>query len=154
MNISRASDYAIRGLVYMAKKPEGTVCFVKDIAKNTASPASFMSKIFQTLAKSGLVHSYIGTKGGFTFNVKPENITVKMVIEVIDGPIVLNRCTVDKSSCGNVGNCDVHFMWVNIQKVLTKALSSYTIADFSGMENRRKEYEKWTNFLFRSTSCE
>ena len=150
MNISRASDYAIRGLVYMAKKPAGTVCFVKDIAKNTNSPASFMSKIFQTLAKSGIVHSFIGTKGGFTFNIQPENITIKMVVEIIDGPIVLNRCVIDKSSCRNVDNCDVHFMWLNIQKVLTKALSSYSIADFSGLEVRRKEFEKWADFLFRS----
>ena len=149
MNISRASDYAIRGLVYMAKKPAGTVCFVKDIAKNTNSPASFMSKIFQTLAKSGIVHSFIGTKGGFTFSIQPENITIKMVVEIIDGPIVLNRCVIDKSSCRNVDNCDVHFMWLNIQKVLTKALSSYSIADFSGLEVRRKEFEKWADFLFR-----
>ena len=131
MNISRASDYAIRGLVYMAKKPAGTVCFVKDIAKNTNSPTPFMSKIFQTLAKSGLVHSFIGTKGGFTFNARPENITIKMIIEIIDGPVILNRCVINKSSCQNVGNCDVHFMWIDIQKMFSKALSSYSIADFA-----------------------
>ncbi len=138
MNISKASDYAIRGLVYMAKKPVGTVCFVKDIAKNTNSPSSFMSKIFQALAKSGLVNSFIGTKGGFTFNVKPENITIKMIVEIIDGPIVLNRCVVDKSSCQNAGNCDVHFMWLDIQKMLTKALSSYSIADFTNNTFKNK----------------
>ena len=131
MNISRASDYAIRGLVYMAKQPAGTVCYVKDIAKNTNSPASFMSKIFQTLAKSGIIDSFIGTKGGFTFNSRPEDITIKKVVEIIDGPIVLNRCVVNKSSCQNAGNCDVHFMWADIQKMLTKALSSYSIADFA-----------------------
>ena len=146
MNISRASDYAIRGLVYMAKKPAGTVCFVKDIAKNTNSPASFMSKIFQTLAKSGLVHSFIGTKGGFTFNAQPENITIKMIVEIIDGPIVLNRCVVNKSSCQNIGNCDVHFMWLDIQKMLTKALSSYSIADFANDAFRDKLSESGLNF--------
>lgn len=142
MNISRASDYAIRGLIYMAKKPEGAVCYVKDIAKNTNSPASFMSKIFQSLAKSGLVQSYIGTKGGFTFNISPDNITIKMVVEVIDGPIVLNRCAVNKSLCQNVGNCDVHFMWAGIQKMLTKALSSYSIADFvnNAYKNKLQEF--------------
>ena len=138
MNISRASDYAIRGLVYMAKKPEGTICFVKDIAKNTNSPASFMSKIFQNLAKSGLVTSYIGTKGGFTFNVRPENITIKMIIEVIDGPIVLNRCVANPSSCGNAGKCDVHFMWADIQKMLTKALGLYSVADFANDTYKNK----------------
>lgn len=154
MKISRASDYAIRGLVYMAKKPEGTVCFIKDIAKNTDSPSSFMSKIFQNLAKSGIVKSFVGTKGGFTFKIQPENITVKMVVEIIDGPVILNRCVVDKSSCSNINTCDIHFMWMNIQKALTKALNSYSIADFAGMENRRKEYEKWADFLYRSKSRE
>ena len=113
------------------EEPAGTVCYVKDIAKNTNSPASFMSKIFQTLAKSGIIDSFIGTKGGFTFNARPEDITIKKVVEIIDGPIVLNRCVVNKSSCQNAGNCDVHFMWADIQKMLTKALSSYSIADFA-----------------------
>ncbi len=149
MNISRASDYAIRGLVYMAKKPVGTVCFVKDIAKNTGSPASFTAKIFQTLAKNDIVQSYTGIKGGFSFKIPPENITIRMVIEAIEGRVVLNRCVADKSSCDNIVNCDVHFMWLNIQKILIKALNSYTIADFSGIETRRKEYEKWVGFLFR-----
>lgn len=90
-----------------------------------------MSKIFQTLAKSGIVDSFTGTKGGFTFNACPEDITIKKVVEIIDGPIVLNRCAVNKSSCRNAGNCDVHFMWADIQKILTKALSSYSIADFA-----------------------
>ncbi len=146
MNISRASDYAIRGLVYMAKKPAGTVCFVKDIAKNTNSPASFMSKIFQTLAKSGIVHSFIGTKGGFTFNTRPEDITIKMVVEIIDGPIVLNRCVINKSSCQNAGNCDVHFMWADIQKMLSKALSSYSIADFANDTFKNKLPKSDLNF--------
>ena len=139
MNISRASDYAIRGLVYMAKKPAGAVCFVKDIAKNTNSPASFMSKIFQTLAKSGLVHSFIGTKGGFTFNVQPENITIKTVIEIIDGPILLNRCAVNKSACNEIDNCDVHYMWADIRKILIKALNAYSIADFAKDKKNNKE---------------
>ncbi len=122
------------------------VCFVKDIAKNTNSPASFMSKIFQTLAKSGLVHSFIETKGGFTFNAQPENITIKMVVEIIDWPIVLNRCVVNKSSCQNAGNCDVHFMWLDIQKMLTKALSSYFIADFANNTFKNKLSESDLNF--------
>ena len=139
MNISRASDYAIRGLVYMAKQPAGAVCFVKDIAKNTNSPASFMSKIFQTLAKSGIVHSFIGTKGGFTFNVQPENITIKTVIEIIDGPILLNRCAVNKSACNEIDNCDVHYMWADIRKILIKALNAYSIADFAKDKKNNKE---------------
>ena len=139
MNISRASDYAIRGLVYMAKQPAGTVCFVKDIAKNTNSPVSFMSKIFQTLAKSAIVNSFTGTKGGFTFNIQPENITIKQVIEIIDGPILLNRCAVNKSACNEIGNCDVHYMWVDIRKILIKALNSYSIADFAKDKKNSKE---------------
>lgn len=138
MNISRASDYAIRGLLYMAEKPEGAICFVKDIAKNTNSPTSFMSKIFQNLAKSGLVNSYIGTKGGFTFNIKPENITIKMIVEIIDGPIVLNRCISHPSSCKNVGKCEVHFMWTDIQKMLTRAIDSYSLADFAAGSYKNK----------------
>ncbi len=139
MNISRASDYAIRGLVYMAKQPAGTVCFVKDIAKNTNSPASFMSKIFQTLAKSGIVNSFTGTKGGFTFNTQPENITIKTVIEIIDGPILLNRCAVNKSACNEIGICDVHYMWTDIRKILINALNSYSIADFATDKKNKME---------------
>ncbi|MCL4321614.1 MAG: Rrf2 family transcriptional regulator [Deltaproteobacteria bacterium] len=138
MKISKASDYAIRGLIYMAKKPEGAVSYIKDIAKNTNTPASFMSKIFQTLSKAGLVNSFIGTKGGFSFNFPPKKITIKMVIEAIEGPIALNRCVINKAFCQQASHCEVHFMWIDIQRMLSDALSSNSIADFANKKLPRK----------------
>ncbi len=134
MKISRASDYAIRGLVHMAEKPEGTISYIKDIAKKTEVPASFLSKIFQTLSKAGFVNSFIGTKGGFSLNIPPEKITIKMVIEAVDGPLALNRCIANKTFCSRSSHCEVHFMWREIQKMLSSALSSRTIAEFAQTE--------------------
>lgn len=65
MKITRACDYTIRALVYMAQSPIGTAFMRSDIAKACNVPDSFLGKILQSLAKSDILVSERGKKGGF-----------------------------------------------------------------------------------------
>jgi Rrf2 family protein len=66
---------------------------VSTIAEAQAIPPRFLAKIFQLLGKAGVVKSRRGAKGGFSLTRPASQITVKEVIEAIDGPLYLNRGT-------------------------------------------------------------
>jgi len=89
---TRASDYALRGMVYLARQPAGKLSMASEIATAEDMPEYFFSKIFQSLAKSGLVNSFRGSNGGFVLARSPEEIRVLDVIEAIDGPISTSKC--------------------------------------------------------------
>ena len=73
MKITRACDYTIRALVYMAQSPMGTAFMRSDIAKACNVPDSFLGKILQSLAKSDILVSERGKKGGFRLGKEPKN---------------------------------------------------------------------------------
>ncbi len=67
---SRACQYALRGLVEMARHKENQFWTVQELAEQTKTPAPFLAKTFQTLVKNGVLTSTKGRRGGFSFAVQ------------------------------------------------------------------------------------
>jgi len=131
MQITRAAEYAIRGVLYLCLQPKGSVCLLSEISKDQSIPPSFLSKIFQNLARSGFVGSFRGTGGGFTLLKDPEEISLLDVIEAIDGQISLNVCLNDGFICENQPTCAVHRVWNDAQAYLTDRLRENTFASLA-----------------------
>jgi len=107
MQITRAGEYGVLGLIALAKRAPGSVVMINQVSREEDIPKSFLAKIFQCLARSGLVHSVRGTGGGFSLARKPEEISVLEIIEAIEGPIALQRCLEMKPDCP--GPVERHF---------------------------------------------
>jgi len=87
MGLTKAAVYGIYGLVYLAKQPKDKVVSLSEVASMFNLPKKFLAKIFQMLAKVGFVTSYRGIRGGFRLNRLKDEITLKEIIECIQGPI-------------------------------------------------------------------
>jgi Rrf2 family protein len=93
MLLTRGSEYGLRGVLYLARQDADAMSMVSAIAADQDIPPRFLAKIFQALARAGVVKSRRGAKGGFSLRRPPSDITVKEVVEAIDGPMRLNRGT-------------------------------------------------------------
>jgi Rrf2 family iron-sulfur cluster assembly transcriptional regulator len=87
MLLTRGGEYGLRGVLYLARQDSDKVSMVSAIAEAQAIPPRFLAKIFQALAKAGVVKSRRGAKGGFSLRRPASDITVKEVIEAIEGPM-------------------------------------------------------------------
>jgi Rrf2 family protein len=125
LQIKRETDYAIRCLFYLSGK-EDEVVMVDEIAQEMRIPKTFLAKILQRLAKAGLVLSYVGVKGGFYIAKNPEEISLYDVITAIEGPVAMNKCTVNKRSCSLSSRCKVHPIWVNVRREIEEVLRKNT----------------------------
>jgi Rrf2 family protein len=85
MNISKASNYAICSLVYLATNSNKKPIDVGEIATRMNITPAYLAKIFQHLSRARLVYSQRGPKGGYTLAYKPENITLLDIIEAVEG---------------------------------------------------------------------
>ena len=132
MELTRKGEYAIRGIVHLATRPDDQVCLLSDIAAAVDVPPTFLAKIFQQFSKIGLVKSYRGTGGGFILGRSPEKITLLEVVEAVEGPIIPNRCVVIKGECPRDATCNVHPVWVDVQQRVRDILQSVTLLALAG----------------------
>jgi DNA-binding IscR family transcriptional regulator len=58
MQVTRAGEYAVIGLLYLAKQPAERTVMIDEISEAEGIPKSFLAKIFQSLAKTGFVSSH------------------------------------------------------------------------------------------------
>lgn len=89
MQLTRMGEYAIRGMVYLAlseNKKDVKTILLKDLCAAQDTPKAFMIKIFQQLTKKGLVKSIRGSKGGYILAKSASRITLRDIIEGVEGP--------------------------------------------------------------------
>ncbi len=131
MQLTRAGDYGYLGLLYLARQPKGKIVRLSEICESEGIPEKFLAKIFQNLTKTGLVKSYRGAKGGFTLGKPKERITVKEMLETLQGPMLLTQCLVDPEYCDKKKTCPLRKLWVKGQDYIIKMLKGKTLADLA-----------------------
>ncbi|MCM2357477.1 MAG: Rrf2 family transcriptional regulator [Geobacteraceae bacterium] len=131
MELTRKGEYAIRGIIYLAQQQPGKVSLISEIAEASGAPQSFLAKIFQSFAKLGIVSSFRGTGGGFTLGRSPASITLREVVEAVEGPIIPNRCLLDGGVCDRGKDCKVHPVWRTVQTQVTQILESVTMEELA-----------------------
>jgi Rrf2 family protein len=136
MKLTRGGEYGIRGVLYLAQQPEGKVSMLSAIAKEQDVPPRFLAKIFQALAKAGVVKSHRGAKGGFSLARPAAEITIKDVIEAVEGPLQLNICLVAPGECNRESLCPIHTVWEEAQDKMMMVLSRKNFADLAREEKQ------------------
>jgi Rrf2 family protein len=128
MHVSRAVEYGVQGLMALARHALGTVVMIDEVSREENIPKSFLAKIFQNLAKAGIVKSVRGTGGGFALCKSPEEITVLDVIQAIEGPIALQRCLEIGGSCEQMETCALCALLSEAQDRLKETFAATTLA--------------------------
>jgi Rrf2 family iron-sulfur cluster assembly transcriptional regulator len=135
MRLTRGSDYGLRGMLYMARQPLGQVCLVSQVAAAEELPESYLAKIFQDLARSRLLISHRGAKGGFSLVDDPQEINLLQIIEAVEGPIALAPCLDIREGCDRVNLCEIYDALDSAQAQMISVLENTTLADLVAKPN-------------------
>jgi Rrf2 family protein len=123
-------------VLYLSQQEEGKVSMLSAIAKAQDVPPRFLAKIFQALAKGGVVKSHRGAKGGFSLAKPASEITIKDVIEAVEGPIHLNVCLAAPGECNRQALCPIHSVWEEAQEKMMSVLSQKNFAELAREEKQ------------------
>jgi len=134
MKLTRGGEYGIRGVLYLAKQEDGKVSMLSAIAKAQDVPPRFLAKIFQALAKAGVVRSHRGAKGGFSLARPAAEVTIKDVIEAVEGPIFLNICLAAPGECDRDHVCPMHAVWEEAQQKMMEVLARTSFEEMAKAE--------------------
>jgi len=131
MQFTKAEEYGMFGVMYLAEQNSNKVVPLSEISEAQHIPEKFLAKIFQSLSKSGIIRSHRGVRGGFTLAKDPSEITVKQVLETIQGPYHLMKCTEDQATCPDPKTdfCALRELILEAEHRLVQVFEEHTLKD-------------------------
>lgn len=87
MRLSHQVQYAICGIFDLAYNGHGEPLQIRVISERQAIPGRYLEQIFQRLRRAGLVTSKRGPGGGYMLARAPARISLREVVEAVEGPI-------------------------------------------------------------------
>ncbi|MDY0184873.1 MAG: Rrf2 family transcriptional regulator [Desulfuromonadaceae bacterium] len=134
MVITRATEYAVRAVLYMSKFPTGEIILKKDICATQEVTPAFLTKIFQPLVKAGLIGSQRGVGGGFYLRKDPAEITIYDIYSIEEDPLYINKCLCGRGICERDSYCPVHEAWREVRRGMIEQLKEYDFARLARQE--------------------
>jgi len=135
MHISRAGEYGVLGLLHLVRQPAGQPVMIDAVSRDEDIPKSFLAKIFQDLAKAGILRSQRGAGGGFTLARSAERISVLDIIEAIDGKIALQRCLGEVPDCEKRESCALCSLFEEAQLSLKEIFGRTTLLQLAARQS-------------------
>ena len=125
---SRASEYALRAIVWLGQHAEEGPVGNQRIAKEAQVPETYLAKILQQLTEAGLVSSRRGVGGGFALICDPGETTVLDVVNAVDPVERIASCPLSLRT-HKKRRCSMHASLDEALGEVERVLSETTITD-------------------------
>jgi Rrf2 family transcriptional regulator, cysteine metabolism repressor len=139
MKLSTRARYGTRLMLelglYYGKGP----VFLKDIARYEDISEKYLSQIVIPLRTAGLVDSFRGSKGGYVLARPPFGITLKDIVEAVEGGLDLTAAKKKQGDIQKVSEAVMHDIWRSLGKAIADNLKEITVDTLIKMYNHKKE---------------
>ncbi len=139
MIYSRPCEYALRALTYITVNSDSELIRTQEIAEAEGLPAPFLAKLLQQLARSGILVSVKGPKGGFGLARPPKEISLLEVVTAIDGEDGFMRCAIGLAECTDTAPCPLHDTWKPLRDQILDYMAGRSLANLAEAITRKKE---------------
>ena len=129
--INRRTDYSVRIMLALAKRPFGTRLSTQAIQEEMLIPRPFLQRIIADLSKANLILTYPGPNGGLELSRPPETIHLRHIWEAVEGRLLISNCLKTPGECPLYAGCPVHAHWCRLQALLSHELESASLAQLA-----------------------
>ena len=112
---------------------------LRDISRNQEISEKYLGQIMIPLKAAGLVRAYRGAHGGYRLGRYAADITLKEIVEVLDGDMCLLECVRESGSCSQIVRCVTRSVWQDLGKRISSFLESMTLQDLVAQCGDRRE---------------
>lgn len=144
MKLSTRSRYGLRLMFELALNFNKGTVFLKDIAERQDLSEKYLSKLIIPLKAAKLVNSARGAHGGYTVARDPETITVKEIVEALEGDLSLVECLKNASVCDSVEVCPTREIWRSLEREMRKVLENITLQSIVKDHQEKKSRGAWS----------
>ncbi|MBD3264210.1 MAG: Rrf2 family transcriptional regulator [Candidatus Omnitrophica bacterium] len=139
MKISTRSRYGLRLMLELAINYQKGPIFLRDIAEKEDISEKYLSQIVIALKARNLINSLRGFRGGYVLARSPSCITLKEIVEEMEGGLSLVPCLSNPLICERKSRCATRDIWDSLRVLLAEKLESLTLKDLIRINREKKE---------------
>ena len=128
MKLSTRGKYGLYAMYYLAAHAGEGPQTLQSIS-TVGVPRQYLEQILGNLRRAGLVSTVRGAQGGYQIAGRPQEITVRDVIDAVEGPIELSECASAETSCLRSGTCPVRRVWQRVTDSINAELEKIKLSD-------------------------
>ncbi len=137
LKISQKLEYAMRAMIELALRRDGTLVPAREIATAQQIPLRFLEQQLGALHKAGLVESFRGAGGGCRLARDPERITVAQIADAIEGQLYPMFCLEPTDhTCFADSRCGLQGFWGEVARAIQRVFEETTVADLLSRHHR------------------
>ncbi len=144
MKLSTRSRYGLRFLVELASRERSTPVYLGEIAKRQNISEKYLSKLVIPLRSSKLINSERGSHGGYMLARDPSGITVREIVESLEGDICPVDCVRDETLCERAAECAAREVWCGLNRQIHDFLENITlesvVRDYRDKLGKKRDY--------------
>lgn len=145
MKLSTKGRYGLKAMFELALQYDKESVSLNIIAERQKVSVNYLEQLIAPLRKKGFVTSTRGAQGGYRLARSPEEITVKDILETLEGPLAPTACVIEgeDDSCSKAEYCVTRLIWERMRESIDEVVRSTTLADMVAdqerMENKRNQ---------------
>lgn len=138
MKLSTKGRYGVRLMIDLAAHyGEGPV-LLREIATRQGISEKYLSNLIGPLKATGLVEATRGVNGGYLLGKPPASITMREIVQTLEGPLGLVDCVEKPTLCKRAAHCISHDLWREAAAGMTQVLEKYTLADMLARQGAKQ----------------
>ncbi len=131
MKLSTRSRYGVRMMYELAIHYGEEPLIIKDIASRQDMSEKYLSKLIIPLKGARLVNSARGSHGGYTLARDPSKITLREIVEILEGDITPVECVKNTKVCGRSKICPMRNIWCRLDNSIAGFLEGITLEEIA-----------------------
>lgn len=137
LKLSTKGQYGVRAMFELAKHYEQGPLTIKEIASRQDVSVAYLEQLLNILRRSDLIKSQKGPGGGYSINKKPEEISVGMILNSLEGPVTITQCLDPAAkSCKRIDGCVARLLWKSLGEKIEDFLDTINLSDLLKEESK------------------
>jgi Rrf2 family transcriptional regulator, cysteine metabolism repressor len=127
MKLSTRGRYGVRLMLDLALRQGNGPVLLREIAQRQEISEKYLWQLINPLKAAGLIKSIRGAHGGYLLAKKPEEVNLKQILSVLEGPLCLVDCVEQPSACDRSPSCIAHDVWAGAAQGIVTVLEAMTL---------------------------
>lgn len=127
MKMTTRGRYGLRAVLDLARHYDGPPVLASTLAGREGISVKYLQALLATLKAGNIVQGVRGVGGGFRLARPPEQISLREVLEAVEGPLSLVDCVAHSKACSRAADCAARHVWQGLSETIASTLNGINL---------------------------